>query len=84
MTREEAWKFVCLELDWQNKKWGRTDGDWPSDYLRKLCVLTEEVGEIAMALNDGDIENVREELADVAATAIAWLMSDFELTVGNA
>jgi NTP pyrophosphatase (non-canonical NTP hydrolase) len=77
MRRSEALSFVEEELDWQNKKWGREDGDWPSAGVRKLAILAEEFGEVAIALNDGDIANIKEELADVAATCIAWLMSDY-------
>lgn len=78
MNRVEALYEVQLELDHQNKKWKRKDGDWPSDPHTKLTILMEKVGEVARGLLDGDLENVREELADVAATAVAWLMSDFE------
>jgi NTP pyrophosphatase (non-canonical NTP hydrolase) len=41
-------------------------------------VLAEEVGEIAHALNEHDDENLMEEIVQVAAVALAWLLSDFE------
>jgi hypothetical protein len=40
---------------------------------RKLTILTEEVGEVARAIHDGDDKNLRDELVQVAAVAIAWL-----------
>lgn len=79
MNREDAFEFVGYELDWQNIKWKRSDGDWPSDMHHKLTVLAEEFGEVAMALNDVDYDELAEELADTAATCIAWLMADYEL-----
>jgi hypothetical protein len=42
------------------------------DVLR-LAALVEEVGEVARALHDGDFENLREELVQVAAVAVAWV-----------
>jgi NTP pyrophosphatase (non-canonical NTP hydrolase) len=39
----------------------------------KFCILAEEVGEIAKSLNDGDHENLREELIQVAAVCVAWI-----------
>lgn len=77
MNRQEAMDFVGLELDWQNIKWVRSDGDWPSTAHHKLAVLAEEFGEVAMALNDGKLEEIKDELADTAATCIAWLMANY-------
>ena len=42
----------------------------PADDPRWLAILTEEVGEVAKALNEGT--NLSEELVQVAAVAIAW------------
>lgn len=42
----------------------------------KLAVLTEEVGEVARCICDGDSNaRLREELVQVAAVATAWLES---------
>ena len=38
----------------------------------RLAVLTEEVGEIARALQDGDERGLREELIDAAAVIRMW------------
>lgn len=78
MNREEAWALVQQELDHQNEKWKRADGDWPSTVTRKLTVLAEEFGEVAISLNDCDVYNLVEELIDTAATCVAWMMSDFD------
>ncbi|WP_310502790.1 hypothetical protein [Paenibacillus qinlingensis] len=39
----------------------------------RLAILVEEVGEISTALQNGDIENLKTELTQTAATAIRWL-----------
>jgi NTP pyrophosphatase (non-canonical NTP hydrolase) len=44
----------------------------------RMAILTEEVGEVAKALLDGD--GLREELIQVAAVAIRWVE---ELDAGN-
>lgn len=39
----------------------------------KLKVLAEEFGEVARALCESDTDNLRTELVQVAAVAVAWL-----------
>jgi NTP pyrophosphatase (non-canonical NTP hydrolase) len=39
----------------------------------RMAVLAEEVGEVGTALQTGDLENLREELTQVAALAVRWL-----------
>ena len=41
--------------------------------LLRLTVLTEEVGEVGRAILDRDHPNLRAELIQVAAVAVAWL-----------
>lgn len=41
--------------------------------LERLPVLTEETGEVARAICDKNQKNLREELIQVAAVAIAWV-----------
>lgn len=36
-------------------------------------VLGEEFGEVCRAINDDDLANLREELIQVAAVAVAWV-----------
>ncbi|MEG1925840.1 MAG: hypothetical protein RR415_08830 [Ruthenibacterium sp.] len=38
-----------------------------------LAVLVEEVGEIATALQNGDAENLKQEIAQTAAVCVRWL-----------
>lgn len=49
----------------------------PTDTAMKLAVLVEEVGEVASALtyDRGDRENLKAELVQVAAMALAWRAS---------
>lgn len=45
----------------------------PVTNLMRYPILAEEVGEVARAMNDGDDANLKEELVQVAALAVAWL-----------
>jgi hypothetical protein len=45
---------------------GYTWADW-------MVVLIEEVGEVAKAMQDGGVNDVRDEIVDVAAVALAML-----------
>jgi NTP pyrophosphatase (non-canonical NTP hydrolase) len=45
---------------------GITYGEW-------LTILVEEVGEVAKAINDNDRGELRKELVQVAAVALAFL-----------
>ena len=46
----------------------------------KLPILIEEIGEIGTALARRDEENLKEELAQVAALALSWLLAKEEET----
>ena len=46
---------------------------WPANEFEAMCIITEEVGEIAQALNDGDLGRAREEAGHVLATVIRFL-----------
>lgn len=48
--------------DWHNRKYGNK----PVDLQKSLVKLLEEAGELAKAILKGDIDNAREEVADVA------------------
>lgn len=75
MTRTQALELVSRERDRQNKLWVREDGKWDEPDTLKLTVLVEEVGEVARAVlqTDGDDENLRDELVQVAGVCISWL-----------
>lgn len=51
-------------------RWVADDADCPD--LMRLAALTEELGEVARALHDGNAENLRVELTQLAGVAIAW------------
>ena len=61
---------VIEERNRQDEKWG-----YPQhNYFEWFAILVEEVGEIAKELNGGDdIENLKTEITQVAAVAIAML-----------
>lgn len=43
-----------------------------------VSLLTEEVGEVAMAVNDNDKEATKKELLDVIAVCLRWLEGDLK------
>jgi len=71
--RDKVFDLINAERDRQDAKWGRKDGKWPSTNHTKMTVLTEEVGEIAKSILDGDAQGMIDELVQVAAVAVAWL-----------
>lgn len=80
MKRSEALKLIEAELDFQNEKWDRPDGEFPGD---KLAILAEEFGEVARAILEGNPSELRSELAQVAAVSAAWLMAEFSAPLGH-
>lgn len=74
---ERIWSAIQHERVHQEKKHGY-DKSCANPHVhpdRKLTILAEEFGEVAMALNDTDFNNLRDELVQVAAVAVAWLES---------
>lgn len=66
--------FICQEViaerQQQDEKWGY---DRVLSSYSRLAVLMEEVGEAARACLERDYPNLREELVQVAACAVAWV-----------
>ena len=61
---------VFAERKRQDEKWG-SQRHLPNDTWNRI--LGEEVGEVCKALNDNEpVENLRAELIQVAAVAVAW------------
>lgn len=75
MIRSAVFAAIVVERWRQQEKHGDAVAG-NIDPLLKLAILTEEVGEVAKALLDGEpLENLRAELVQVAAVAVAWLES---------
>lgn len=79
-ARRNIYRDIDDERERQIKLWGRHHqwgtGDCSStlvDMPVKLAVLTEEVGEVARAILDRDDANLRDELIQVAAVAVAMI-----------
>jgi NTP pyrophosphatase (non-canonical NTP hydrolase) len=74
MTPTEIRAAILTERARQNMKWTpeRTCAG-PIPPMEKVTVLLEEVGEVARAVLEGDRDNLRDELVQVAAVAWAWL-----------
>lgn len=82
MQRSDAYALIDAERQRQHDKWTRCHdwgyGDCSSSAVflpTKSMVLTEECGEVARAVLDGDTDSLRQELVQVAAVAVAWLES---------
>lgn len=71
----EAIFAVVEEVLRQEELWDRWAERWDDPNDTKLRVLAEEFGEIAIALNDKDYDNLPVELAQTAAVCVSWLAS---------
>ncbi len=75
-TTEQVLRDVGLERQRQDKKWGFPQHNTPFEWV---SILTEEVGELAMAMNDAylgkqpskDLTSVLYEAIQVAAVAVS-------------
>jgi hypothetical protein len=81
ITREDIWAAILAERARQAAKWDGEHawgiGDCSSDLVSpavKAAVLAEECGEVARAALDGTMD-LKDELVQVAAVAVAWLES---------
>lgn len=80
MTRAAIYADIDAERARQAAKWSGPHhwgaGDCSSADVPepvKVAVLVEEVGEVAMAMLDLERADLRRELVQVAAVAIAWV-----------
>ena len=75
LPRENIYRLIDEERAEQDEKFGQQDHD---DFVW-LAILQEEVGETAQAIlearfrYDGTDSDMRAELVQVAAVAVAWL-----------
>lgn len=80
MNRPDIFRAIGVERTRQLVKWAEPHpwgrGDCSSDdvpAIVKATVLAEECGEVSRAVLDQDVEQLRTELIQVAAVAVAWL-----------
>ncbi len=78
MTLDEVFTQIQVERAYQTalREQGKFDYTCDMESMSNhqfLSVLTEEVGEIAKALNDGDMKNFAYEILQVAAVCAARL-----------
>lgn len=82
MQRQAIWTKIIEERERQEQmwadshRWGRgscASGEVAE--ITKVAVLAEECGEVAQAVLKDDRANLRTELVQVAAVAVAWLES---------
>jgi NTP pyrophosphatase (non-canonical NTP hydrolase) len=69
MEREK----ILEELVRERKRQNMLHSTFPKDEFKRLGILLEEVGEVAKGLNDGNKENLKEELIQVASVCVRWL-----------
>lgn len=62
---------VATERKRQDERWGQQDHSGEKWFR----ILGEEVGEVAKAINEHDVDNYREELIQVAAVAVSAVES---------
>ncbi|KKL59048.1 hypothetical protein LCGC14_2219180, partial [marine sediment metagenome] len=68
--RRDIWSRILLERARQDTKFGAQHKLSPKDWL---TILVEEVGEVAEAILEHDIDNYSVELVQVAAVCVAAL-----------
>jgi hypothetical protein len=80
ISRSDIYLAVDAERERQAERWAAPHpwgvGDCSSPDVPdtvKAAVLMEETGEVARALLDADRRQLRNELVQVAAVAVAWL-----------
>lgn len=64
---------ILTERERQDSKWGDVPGIDRRNDSTYAAVLGEEFGEVCQAWLERDRRNLREELVQVAAVAVAWL-----------
>lgn len=64
---------IITERERQDAKWGGKPGVHRNDDHTYAAVLGEEFGEVCQAWLERDTDNLRVELIQVAAVAIAWI-----------
>ena len=71
--QSEIFREVVDERLRQNAKWGDRNNDPDADDNFWLKVLGEEFGEVCKTMLDNDPDELRKELIQVTAVAVAWL-----------
>ena len=66
-------KLLYDERQRQLEKWGEDPPDKPDEVW--LQIICKEVMEIDDALKSGDMENLKEEIVQVATVCMAWMQS---------
>ena len=66
----KVFEMILAERVVQRAKWPHGDRHADATWL---TILTEEVGEVAKAILESGADDVRDELVQVAAVAVAWL-----------
>lgn len=79
MTVDEIKALVIAERARQDRLHPADWKTWAPSAI--FCVLAEEVGEVAKAVNDRSANGVKQELVEVAAVCVRWLEAMDRLSV---
>ena len=77
---DRVFELIRYERKKQDEKWG-VDRNLSS--FEWLTVLTEEVGECAKAILKRDNNNLKREIIQVAAIAVAWMEDIFKFDINE-
>lgn len=76
MLRSYIFRLIDEERSRQHELHGdHTPANPDLDVYKKVAFITEEVGEVARAVQDSDRDNLIEELVQTAALCVAFLES---------
>ena len=71
MDSKKIIKSIILERNRQDIKWGVQN----HNIYKWLAILSEEVGEVSKSALEGHLDDVKEELVQVAAVSVAIIES---------
>ncbi len=72
MKMQRVFDLIVDERVRQDNKWGE---DRKQPAFLWLTILIEEVGEVAKAILERDMENMKVEMIQCAAVIVAWMES---------
>lgn len=69
MLRSKTYTKIYAEMSAQHQKWGEQN----HDSLKWLAIATEELGELAQAINDDLYFEIEKEAVQLVAVMCNWL-----------
>lgn len=69
---------IITEIWEERQRQDEIHPNFPKNDFERLAILNEEFLELVQGLNDGDLENVEEELIQIASVCIRWYSHVFQ------